>query len=347
MQKSHPGALTVPAVLAIADQCARSGSEVLAGIVAGYEIVGRMYLGAPGMLPRFRASGVAGTVGAAAAAARMLRLNVAQTANALGCAALFAHGFGEGFYSGTNEVKLNVGMASRNGVTAALLAQAGATASPLAFEGEAGYLRAFDGTLAHAADMTRDLGNRYLIEETVYKECPVCIFTQTPIVLARTLAPQFDATNVERVIVTSPELTHTNPGFINEGPYETHLQAVVSARFCTAAALLGRAVEDYDYYDNVGDPEVIALGKKIELRMRTTDRHRVDVEVIQGNGVLRASGIETETLFPTADKVIAKFMRITKHLDWLERDRIVETVFALDQLAEIGSLTALLKGPAD
>lgn len=261
--------------------------------------------------------------------------------------ALFAHGFGEGFYSGTNEVKLNVGMASRNGVTAALLAQAGATASPLAFEGEAGYLRAFDGTLAHAADMTRDLGNRYLIEETVYKECPVCIFTQTPIVLARTLAPQFDATNVERVIVTSPELTHTNPGFINEGPYETHLQAVVSARFCTAAALLGRAVEDYDYYDNVGDPEVIALGKKIELRMRTTDRHRVDVEVIQGNGVLRASGIETETLFPTADKVIAKFMRITKHLDWLERDRIVETVLALDQLAEIGSLTALLKGPAD
>ena len=115
MQKSHPGALTVPAVLAIAEQCARSGAEVLAGIVAGYEIVGRMYLGAPGMLPRFRASGVAGTVGAAAAAARMLRLDAAQTANALGCAALFAHGFGEGFFSGTNEVKLNVGMASRNG----------------------------------------------------------------------------------------------------------------------------------------------------------------------------------------------------------------------------------------
>lgn len=40
-------------------------------------------------------------------------------------------------------------------------------------------------------------------------------------------------------------------------------------------------------------------------------------------------------------------MRITKHLDWLERDRIVETVFALDQLAEDSSLAALLKGPAD
>ena len=63
--------------------------------------------------------------------------------------------------------------------------------------------------------------------------------------------------------------------------------------------------------------------------------------------VLRASGIETETLFPTADKVIAKFTRITQHLPWLERDRIVETVLALDQLPAIGALTALLKGPAE
>lgn len=35
MQKSHPGALTVPAVLAIADQCAENRLKVLAGIVAG------------------------------------------------------------------------------------------------------------------------------------------------------------------------------------------------------------------------------------------------------------------------------------------------------------------------
>lgn len=346
MQKSHPGALVVPAVLGIAEQCNRSGADVIAGIVAGYELVGRMYLGAPGMLPRFRASGVAGTVGAAGAAARLLGLDAATTSNALGCAALFSHGFGEGFFSGTNEVKLNVGMASRNGVTAALLAQAGATSSALAFEGEAGYLRAFDGSLAHAAEMTRDLGARYLIEETVYKECPVCIFTQTPIVLARSLAPQFDAGSVEKVVVTSPELTHTNPGFINEGPYATHLQAVVSARFCTAAALLGRPVEEYDYYDNIDDPDVIALGKKIELQMRTSDRHRVDIEVHQSGGILRASGIETETLFPTADKVVNKFRRITQHVSWLDRDQIIDTVFALDRSSDISNLTALLRGPA-
>ena len=341
MQKSHPGALTIPAALGLAQAYKRSGADVLVGMVAGYEVVG-MYMGAPGMLPKFRASGVAGTVGAAAAAAKMLQLNSSLTMNALGCSAVFAHGFGQGFFAGTNEVKLNVGMASRNGVTAALLAKHGATASALAFEGEAGYFRAFDGSLEHAEAATRGLGESYLIEETVYKECPVCIFTQTPIALARTLSSKIDLKKIQKVVVTSPELTHTNPGFTNVAPYQTHLQAVVSARFCTAAALLGRPVEEYDYYDELQDPELLQLAEKIELRMREHDADTVDVEVYQTDGVIRASGTENETLFPSLDKVVAKFFRITSDLPGLDRDRIVETVMALDQVTNIEDLMKLL-----
>ena len=342
MQKSHPGALTIPAALGFAQAFKRGGADVLVGMVAGYEVVGRMYMGAPGMVPKFRASGVAGTVGAAATAAKMLRLDSTLMMNALGCSAVFAHGFGQGFFAGTNEVKLNVGMASRNGVTAALLAKHGATASALAFEGEAGYFRAFDGSLEHAEAATRGLGESYLIEETVYKECPVCIFTQTPIALARTLAAKIDLNKIQKVVVTSPELTHTNPGFTNVAPYQTHLQAVVSARFCTAAALLGRPVEDYDYYDELQDPELLHLAEKIELRMREHDTDTVDVEVFQTDGVIRASGTENETLFPSLDKVIEKFFRITSDLPGLDRDRIVETVMTLDQVADIQELMKLL-----
>ena len=342
MRKSHPGALTIPAALGLAQAFKRSGADVLVGMVAGYEVVGRMYIGAPGMLPKFRASGVAGTVGAAATAAKMLRLDPTLTMNALGCSAVFAHGFGQGFFAGTNEVKLNVGMASRNGVTAALLAKHGATASALAFEGEAGYFRAFDGSLEHAEAATLGLGESYLIEETVYKECPVCIFTQTPIALARTLAAKIDLKKIHKVVVTSPELTHTNPGFTNVAPYQTHLQAVVSARFCTAAALLGRPVEDYDFYDELQDPELLQLAEKIELRMSEHDDDTVDVEVYQTDGVLRVSGTENETLFPSLDKVIAKFFRITSDLPGLNRDQIVETVMALDRVADIEDLMKLL-----
>lgn len=340
--KSHPGALTVPSALALAEAEGRSGAEVLAALVVGYEVVGRVYLGGPRMLPRFRASGVAGTVGAAATAAKLLRLDAIGIRHALGCAAVFAHGFGQGYLSGTNEVKLNVGMASRNGLSAAMLARHGATASALAFEGDAGFYRAFDGSLEDVGEATRDLGERYLIEDTVYKECPVCIFTQTPIALARGLAPRIDPGAVEKVVITSPELTHTNPGFTNVAPYETHLQAVVSARFCTAAALLGRPVEEHDFYDELRDPEVLALAGKIELRPRPQDPERVEIEVVQRGGRLKAVGIENDTLRPTPEKVIAKFRRLTAHVEGLDHDSVIDAVQRLDELTRMGELMRLV-----
>ena len=116
----------------------------------------------------------------------------------------------------------------------------------------------------------------------------------------------------------------------------------MSARFCTAAALLGRPVEDYDYYDELQDPELLQLAEKIELRMREHDADTVDVEVYQTDDVIRASGTENETLFPSLDKVVAKFFRITSDLPGLDRDRIVETVMALDQVNNIEDLMKLL-----
>lgn len=342
LQKSHPGALTVPSALAVAEAEGRTGAEVLAGIVLGYEVVGRVYMGGPRMLPRFRASGVAGTVGAAATAAKLLRLDPTRIMHSLSCAAVFAHGFGQGYLSGTNEVKLNVGMASRNGLSAAMLAKHGATASALAFEGDAGFYRAFDGSLEDIGEATRDLGKRYLIEDTVYKECPVCIFTQTPIALARGIASRVDPAKIERVVITSPTLTHTNPGFTNVAPYETHLQAVVSARFCTAAALLGRPVEDHGFYDQLQDREVLALAEKIELRPRPSDTERVEIEVVQRDGTVKTDGIENDTLIPTPEKVIAKFRRLVENVSGIDGESVIETVLRLDHVTRIRELTDLV-----
>jgi 2-methylcitrate dehydratase PrpD len=343
LEKSHPGALTVSAGLAVAEAEGCSGEEFLAAIVLGYEVVSRIYRGGPRMLPRFRASGVAGTVGAAATAAKLLKFGAPGTMNALGCGAIFAHGFGQGFLSGTNDVKLNVAMASRNGVSAAMLAKHGATASPLAFEGESGFYRAFDGSLENIEEVVRDLGKRFFIEDTVYKECPVCIFTQTPLALARRLAPKVQPDKIEKVVIRSPELTHTNPGFTNVAPFSTHLQAVVSARFCAAAALLGRPVEDHDSYDELGDREILALAEKIELQPRLADMETVDVEVTQNGHTITESSIENETLRPTAEKVIAKFRRLTDSVPGVDQERIIEAVMQLDSARDVGGLTRLLR----
>ncbi|MGT2477207.1 MmgE/PrpD family protein [Paraburkholderia terrae] len=194
------------------------------------------------MLPRFRATGVAGTIGAAAAAAKIFNLDREQIRNALGCSAVFAGGFGAGFISGTMDVKLNVGMAARNGVSAALLARAGATASPFTFEGDAGFYKAMSNTADAAEEAVAGLGSRFLIEETVYKDYPVCMFVQTPVALAIQIRnrPNFALHDIRHVTITVPHLTYTNPGFTNAEPFASQLHARISAKFCVAAALLGR-----------------------------------------------------------------------------------------------------------
>lgn len=347
LEKSHAGAVTVPAAFAIGETRRRSGAEVLLSLVAGYEVVGRAYRGGPTMLPRFRATGVAGTVGAAATAARLLGLDAVATRHALGTAACFAHGFGQGFFSGTTEVKLNVGMASRSGVAAALLASHGATASPIAFEGDAGYYRALSNTVDQVGRATEGLGEAFLIEETVYKEWPVCIFNQTPIALALDVARRAGSVPIERVVIRSPYLTHTNPGFTVSAPFTTRLQAAVSVRYCVAVALLGRAIETQECYDQFSDPEILALCERTDLEMRSEDAENVTLEARLADGrTLSATAVEMDMLRPTTDKVIAKFRRNTASLAGLDPERILETVMRLERLPDIGELTRLLRRPA-
>jgi len=346
LAKSHPGAVVVPAALAAGEARGADGPALLAAIVAGYDVVARAYMGSPAMLPKFRATGVAGAIGAAAAAGRMMALSEAELVNALGCAAMFASGFGEGFRSGTMDVKLNVGWASRSGVSAAELAAAGATASPLAFEGESGYFRAFGGSADEAPQAVRELGSRYLIDEVVYKERPVCIFVQTPVHLALALKAQhaLDPARIERVTVRASWLTLTNPGYTNVAPFQTPLKARISARFTVAAALLGRPVDQYAWYDNVADAEVLALCERIELQEPAPDQGgRVDLEVACAGQVYRTAGLEMDSLTPTTEKIVAKFRRLTAHLPAGRGEQVLQTVLHLEDVGRIGELTSLLR----
>src|SRR6185436_6716285 len=81
-----------------------------------------------------------GTIGAAAAAARLLGLDRGAIAHCLAIAASEASGLKENF--GTDTKPLHAGLAARNGIVAALLARSGVNASTRAIEGPGGFLRA-------------------------------------------------------------------------------------------------------------------------------------------------------------------------------------------------------------
>src|SRR2546425_2599177 len=152
---AHPSCALVPAALAAADSSDAPGRTVLNGYIVGFELECR--LGSV-MNPQhyhtrgWHCTSSIGTLGAAAAAARLLGLRHEQIAHALGIAASLACGLKENI--GTMTKPLHAGIAARNGVVSALLARSGFTSSEDALTGLQGYLAAMDSG-GSAADFAR------------------------------------------------------------------------------------------------------------------------------------------------------------------------------------------------
>src|SRR5262249_2103243 len=154
---AHPSAPLVPAVIATAEFSRRSGRDALDAYIVGFEVEARL---GRVMNPRHYQRGwhntsTLGTIGAAAASARLLGLSAEATAHAIAIAASEASGLKENF--GSMVKPLHAGLAARNGVHAALLAKFGMTGSAQALEGPQGFLHAMDGEREDLARETADL----------------------------------------------------------------------------------------------------------------------------------------------------------------------------------------------
>ena len=134
-----PGAIVVPAGLTIAASLGREGAALAEAIAVGYDAMVRLgaALDGPSILYRgIWPTYLAAPFGVAAVASRLLGLTETQAAHALGIALVLASP-GVGRPSGTTTSRwLAIGNAARNGVTAALAAQAGFTGDLRIFEGE-------------------------------------------------------------------------------------------------------------------------------------------------------------------------------------------------------------------
>ena len=93
----------------------------------------------------FRSSPVYGTLGAAVATAKILRMNEDQLVTTMALASTFAAGTTEGARSGGREMLYHEPNATRNGIMAALLAREQVRGSETALEGAAGFYNAFTG----------------------------------------------------------------------------------------------------------------------------------------------------------------------------------------------------------
>ncbi len=164
----HPAGPVASAALALAELTGASGRQVIDSIVLGIDVACRigntMY---PDHYDRgWHITGSTGTLGAAAACARLLKLNQQKTAMALGIAASQPIGVREQF--GTMTKPFHPGAAARAGLMSALLANHGFTASAKAIEAPRGFVQVVSDKRSWN-EITDELGERFEVSFNTYK----------------------------------------------------------------------------------------------------------------------------------------------------------------------------------
>jgi hypothetical protein len=263
--KTHVGSAVIPAALALAEREGVGGRRLVEALIAGYEVAAAVgeRLAAETTAQGFRASMLYGTLGAAAAGARVLDLDEDGTTHAIAIAASFAGGLSQTWIEGTSEWRWELGMAARNGVVAARLAASGARGAAQWFEGPAGFARAFAGDASAGASAGDwELGERWRILDVIYKPYPVCNINQSPVELAVDLVNEHDlaADDVATVRCYLNPSDRSYPGTLNQGPFADVGATLMSAPFDDEAGR--RLVERIDV---LPDEALPPLGARLEI----------------------------------------------------------------------------------
>jgi len=358
----HPSVPLLAALLAAGEAEMADGRAVALGYVLGFEVstvVGSAIN--PAHYTRgWHATISIGTLGCAAAAARVLGLDVTQTAHALGLAASLASGLKENFGSMTKPY--HAGQAALNGVRAAQLARQGLTASDRALDGPQGYLAALAdpaGGRGFAAALDR-LGRRWHVVESgvAVKPYPSCALTHAAIDALLDLRREHGL-RPEQVAAVEVGVTPVTPGVLAHARPATALERKFSMPYCAAAALAEGRVDFASFEDGeVRDPAVRALMERVSMVVDPRLPQGVEaqawsrVTVRLGDGRVLASPPRGATGHPdrplSAEALRAKFLACAAPvLGRGEAEGIAEQVEHLEAIPDVRLLTARLAADAE
>ena len=267
----HGAPVVLPAVLACAEQDARSGEEVLRAICVGWEVLARIGAALRGELQRygFQATSVAGPLAAAAAVAHLSGFDARRALNALGIAGSQSSGVFEFLASGATSKALHGGWAALGGLVAASLAADGMTGPASILEGRSGLFAAFARAPELAGRMQAqlaDLGERWAVAEVRPKSAPCCHYILAFLeALEEILEQGVKASEIRSIhCVVDPRQAQLicEPWAHKLAP-PTGYAAKWSLPFCLAARALGRPV-GVELFDRAPDPQVLEFARRID-----------------------------------------------------------------------------------
>ena len=241
LDSAHPSGNLAPA-LAVAEKCGRSGSDVIAALVAAYEVHLRMcdVVGTPGISARGWHPCTHMQFSSAALAARLLSDDPQVTANAIAIAGSHHNTLAQSQRGHIPMMKATAeATVAKGGVEAALLAMGGLTGPEEIFEGVAGWGKTVAGTMDFEA-LVAPVGERYRILDTCLKPYAAVAGAMAPIRAALDLVTRerIPPTDIDSVVIK----LHANAVKKASDPQKNYPRdketADHSYHYCVVAALL-------------------------------------------------------------------------------------------------------------
>ena len=350
---SHPATVNIPAALAVGEHLHKSGMEMLAAVVAGYEVMLRIGTAiTPAHYKIWHTTATTGVFGAAMAAGWLLGLKREELDWALGNAGTTAAGLWQFLPDGGMSKLLHAGMAASNGVLVARLAQEGFSGATRILEGAQGF---FAGYARQDVDeaLFKDFGTLYRSAGVSFKPYPCCRHTHSGIDAAMDIHRQAKGEELVRISGSTYGTALQVAGDMD--PKDTRA-AKFSLRYCIASTLLrGVAREEYFAPAAISEKDVQAMLHKVELAVDPKIDALVPkswpcaLEVVTASGKVLKSYVNDPTGDPenplTWEGVIDKFqVMVNGIIAPAVADKVVAYCRDLENVRDCGEIFAILRG---
>lgn len=290
---AHPTSPVAAALLALGERESLSGRELLHALILGVEIqcrVGLMLVTPPAQSAvGLSMQGIAGGIGAAVAAGKVLGLDEARLAVAIGLAANQSAGLRQA--QATMASHFTPGHSARCGLQAALLAQRGFECSDNMLEGFKGFAVSFAREPNFNATVNK-LGEVFEISTLAYKPYPAGVVIH-PIIdacLEIVSQPNFDAANIARVEL---DLNPLAAKLTNLMDPKDRGNALVSLQYWTAATLMHKAAGLAQISDAaLHDATLRELRHKVSYNdVESVGKEAAHVRVVMSDGARFAASV--------------------------------------------------------
>ena len=358
IEAHHPGAImhgpaiVVPAALAAAEARGASGQDVLAAVVLGVDVACRVsYAIDPNALyaRAFHPTAVCGAFGAAAAVGRIIGLDAERMANAFGLTANQASGLLAWASDHTEQSRpFNPGLAARNGMTAALLAEAGMGAPQHVLDPAEKYnvFRAWS-TDPRPEELLDRLYERFFLMELAVKLYACCAFLHPALDGVLALLEE-GAVAVEDVDAITLRFSHSGRSMIDPNELKSH-----RAPYILPIGLYNRKVVLDDILFEPRDTRIQALSERTrvvgddDLERFYPDRYPSIVELATRDGRVASRRVDWPKGYPQNPVSAAELERKFRDLaatavDAATADQIVNAVANLEQADRVDELLGLI-----